>query len=134
MSTTEAVLAALAELREDLDTGEWVSDEMERVLAVKVRTEGPASAAAVRAGLRAAGPDVTDGRLALVAARCGYVLDGLSLSSAQDKDAVRDALDELLDRVVLAGLLPPAATGSGHGVPVPVTPLPVTSPAEYPPG
>jgi hypothetical protein len=112
MSTTEAVLAALAELREDLGTGVWVPDELERVLAVAVRAEGPASAAAVRAGLRAAGPDATDGRLAPVAARCGYVLDGLSLTSAEDKDAVRDALEELLDLVVVAGLRvrPPAAT------------------------
>lgn len=104
MSTTDAVLAALAELREDLDTGVWVPDELERVLAVAVRAEGPASADAVRTGLRAAGPDATAGRLALVAARCGYVLDGLSLTNAQDQRAVRDALDELLDLVVLAGL------------------------------
>ncbi|MEU6353165.1 hypothetical protein ABZ896_28215 [Streptomyces sp. NPDC047072] len=109
MATTEAVLTALAELREDLDTGAWTPDEYERVLAVTVRTEGPASADAVRTGLRAAGPEGTDGRLIVVAARCGYVLDGLSLTSAEDKEAVRDALDELLDRVVLAGILPPAA-------------------------
>ncbi|MEU9189448.1 hypothetical protein AB0D14_33885 [Streptomyces sp. NPDC048484] len=104
MATTEAVLAALAELREDLDTGVWVPDGYERVLAVAVRAEGPASADAVRAGLRAAGPDGTDGRLMVVAARCGYVLDGLSLTDAQDQRAVRDALDELLDLVMLAGL------------------------------
>jgi hypothetical protein len=104
MARTEALLAALAELREDLDTGAWVPDEYERVMAVAVRTEGEASADAVRAGLRAAGPDGTDGRLAPIAARCGYMLDGLSLTDAEDKRAVQAALDELLDLVMLAGL------------------------------
>ncbi|MDQ1042128.1 hypothetical protein QFZ76_000364 [Streptomyces sp. V4I2] len=70
---TEALLAALAELREDLDTGAWVPDECERVMAVATGTGGEASADAVRAGLRAAWPR-RDGRLAPVAARCGYML------------------------------------------------------------
>jgi hypothetical protein len=56
-------------------------------MAVAVRTEGDASADAVRARLRAAGPDGTDGRLAPVAARCGYMLDGLSLTEAEDRRA-----------------------------------------------
>ncbi|WP_217211911.1 hypothetical protein [Streptomyces sp. AC550_RSS872] len=106
MARTEAVLAALAELREDLDSGAWVPDEYERTIAVAVQTEGPASADAIRAGLRAAGPDGTHGRLAPVVARCGYLLDGMSLTDVQDQRAVQDALDELLDLVVLAGLSP----------------------------
>ncbi len=59
MAMTGAVLAAIAELRGDLDTGEWVPDEYERVIAVAVQAEGRASTDAVRAGLRAAGPDGT---------------------------------------------------------------------------
>jgi hypothetical protein len=104
MARTEAVLAALAELREDLESGVWMPDEYERVMAVAVQAEGGASADAVRAGLRAAGPDGTRGRLAPVAARGGYALDGLSLTDAEDQRAVQAALDELLDLVVLAGL------------------------------
>ncbi|MDF3144747.1 MULTISPECIES: hypothetical protein [unclassified Streptomyces] len=76
----------------------------ERVLAVAVRAEGRASADAVRAGLRVAGPDVTFGRLAPVVARCGALLDGMSLTGAEDQRAVQGALGELLDLVVLAGL------------------------------
>lgn len=98
------MLAALTDLRANLDTGAWVPDEYERVLAVAVQTEGRASADAIRAGLRAAGPKRTHGRLAPVAARCGYVLDGMSLTCAEDQRAVQDALDEVLDLVVLAGL------------------------------
>ncbi|MGY1503602.1 hypothetical protein ACW4TU_44785 [Streptomyces sp. QTS52] len=43
MAMTGAVLAAIAELREDLDTGEWDPDEYERVLTVEVQAEGRAS-------------------------------------------------------------------------------------------
>ncbi|MFD5272164.1 hypothetical protein [Streptomyces sp. NPDC058335] len=42
----------MEELREDLDTGAWVPDEYERVLAVAVRGEGETGADAVRTGLR----------------------------------------------------------------------------------
>ena len=101
MARTEA---ALAELREDLDSGVWVPDEYERVIAVIVQAEGGASADAVRAGLRAGGRNGTHGRLAPVVARCGYVLDGVSLTDAEHQRVVRDALDELLDLVMLAGL------------------------------
>ncbi|MGJ5899319.1 hypothetical protein ACSCBZ_46385 [Streptomyces niveiscabiei] len=104
MATTEAVLAALAELREDLDAGAWTPDEYERLLAVTARMAGPATAHTVRIGLRAVGPDGTEGRLIVIAARCGYVLDGMSLTGAQEQSAVRDALDELLDLVTIAGL------------------------------
>ncbi len=39
-----------------------------------------------------------------VVARAGYVLDGMSLTGAEDKCQVQAALDELLDLVALAGL------------------------------
>ncbi|KUO04570.1 hypothetical protein AQJ67_10160 [Streptomyces caeruleatus] len=105
MATTEAVLAAIAELSEDLDTGAWVPDEYDRAIAVAVQTEGRAKADTIRAGLRTAGPDGTGARLAPVAARCGYLLDGMSGTSAEDQRAIQDALGDLLDTVVLAGRL-----------------------------
>jgi hypothetical protein len=104
MATTEAVLAALADLRGDLDSGDWLPDEYERQMAVVVQAEGGTSPDAVRAGLRAVGPDGTDGRLAPVAANCAALLDGLSPAGPEGKHAVQAALDEVLDLVVLAGL------------------------------
>jgi hypothetical protein len=104
MATTDAVLTALADLRADLDSGEWVPDEYERALAVGAQAEGQLNADAVRAGLRWAGPDAADRRLAPVVANCGAVLDGLGLASADDRRAVTAALDELLGLVALVGL------------------------------
>ncbi|MDF3142145.1 MULTISPECIES: hypothetical protein [unclassified Streptomyces] len=104
MATTEAVLAALAQLQEDLDTGAWVPDEYDRAIGVAVQTEGRASAETIRAGLRAAGPEGAGSRLAPVAARCGYLLDGMSGTNAEDRRAVQAALGDVLDLVVLAGV------------------------------
>lgn len=104
MATTEAVLAALADLRGDLDSGDWLPNEYERTMAVMVQAEGGVSADALRAGLRAAGPDGTHGRLAPVAAQCAYVLNAPSRAASEDGRAVRAALNEVLDLVVLAGL------------------------------
>ena len=104
MATSEAVLAALAELREDLDTGAWVPDEYDGVIAVVVGAEGGASADAIRAALRSAGPDGSHARLAPVVARCAYLLEAPSRAASADGRAVKAALDELLDLVVLAGV------------------------------
>ncbi|MFM9540047.1 hypothetical protein [Streptomyces turgidiscabies] len=102
MSTMEAVLAALNELRGDLEARTWRPDEYERVLANTMQAEGGASARAVREGLRAVGPEVTHGRLAAVAARCAAVLDSPSRAASEDGRALHLALDDVLDLVVRA--------------------------------
>ncbi|MFC8350944.1 hypothetical protein [Streptomyces sp. NPDC057280] len=104
MATTEAVLTALAELRQDLDTGAWVPDGTERALATVTRADGSVSAEAIRAGLRAVGPDGAAGRLAPVLAHWGAILAGLSGTSSAVRQTVAVALDDVLDEVVLAGL------------------------------
>ncbi|MGP4091502.1 hypothetical protein [Streptomyces sp. KR55] len=104
MATTADVLAALADLRADLGSGMWLPDEYERVMAVIVQTEGGAGADAIRAGLRAAGPHVTHGQLAPIAARCAYVLEAPSRAASPEGQAVKAALDEVLGEVVVAGL------------------------------
>jgi hypothetical protein len=101
MATTETVLAALAELRDDLDSQTWQPDEYEQLMANTMQAEGGASADAVRAGLRAAGPQVTHGRFAPVAARCAVLLDSPSRALSADGRAVRDALDDVLSLIVL---------------------------------
>ncbi|WP_331720295.1 hypothetical protein OG985_50175 (plasmid) [Streptomyces sp. NBC_00289] len=102
MATINEVLAALAELRSDLETHAWQPDEHEHDLATAMRAEGGASAHAVRVGLRAAGPEVSHGRLAPVAARCAAILDSPTRAASQDGRELRLALDDVLDLVVRA--------------------------------
>ena len=99
MATMEAVQAALYELRGDLRARTWQPDEYERVLANTMRAEGGASAQAVRVGLRAAGPEVSHGRLAVVAARCAALLDSPTRTASEDGRELRLALDDVLDLV-----------------------------------
>ncbi|MDQ0767227.1 hypothetical protein QF027_009862 [Streptomyces canus] len=61
-----------------------------------------ASAHAVRVGLRAAGPEVSHGRLAPVAARCAAILASPTRAASQDGRGLRLALDDVLDLVVRA--------------------------------
>lgn len=96
MATLDAVLAALSELHSDLEARTWQPDEHERVMATAMRAEGGASAHAVRAGLRAAGPKVTHGRLAPVAARCAAILDSPIRAASEDGRELRLALDDVL--------------------------------------
>ena len=100
MATLDAVLAVLTELRTDLEAHDWQPDEYERVLATVMRAEGGASAHAVRVGLRAAGPEVSHGRLAPVVARCAALLDSQTRAASEDGRELRLALDDVLDLVV----------------------------------
>ncbi|GCB53446.1 hypothetical protein [Streptomyces sp. NL15-2K] len=102
MATINEVLAALTELRSDLETHAWQPDEYEHDLATAMRAEGGASAHAVRVGLRAAGPEVSRGRLAPVAARCAAILDSPTRATSQDGRELRLTLDDVLDLVVRA--------------------------------
>lgn len=102
MATLEAVLAALTELRTGLEAHDWQPDEYERVLATAMQAEGGASAHAVRVGLRAAGPEVTHGRLAPVVARCAALLDSPPRAASEDGRELRLALDDVLALVVHA--------------------------------
>jgi len=72
-----------------------------------VRAEGGTSAHAVRAGLRAAGPEVTHGRLAPIAAQCGAILDSPIRAASDDGRELALALDDMLHLVA-------RATGSRH--------------------
>ncbi|MDN3028419.1 hypothetical protein [Streptomyces sp. S.PB5] len=91
MAPLDAVLAALTELRTDLEASDWQPDEYERVLATAMRADGGTSAHAVRAGLRAAGPEVTHGRLAPIAAQCGAILDSPTRAASEDGRNLRFA-------------------------------------------
>jgi hypothetical protein len=82
------------------------------VLANTVQAVGGASAQAVRVGLRAAGPEITHGRLAVVVARCAAVLESPGCAASGDGRALRSALDDVLDLVVRATADP--ARGSGR--------------------
>lgn len=74
MAPVNEVLTALAELRSDLKP-RLAAHEYEHDLGTAMRTEGGASAHAVRVGLRAAVPEVSHGRLAPVATMCTAILD-----------------------------------------------------------
>ncbi|KOX00261.1 hypothetical protein ADL02_03665 [Streptomyces sp. NRRL WC-3723] len=67
-----------------------------------MRAEGGASTHAVRVGLRAAGPEVSHGRFARVAARCAATLDSSTHAASQDGSGLRLALDDVLDLVLRA--------------------------------
>ncbi|PIB04571.1 MULTISPECIES: hypothetical protein [Streptomyces] len=102
MATPDEVLAALTELRSELDAHDWQPDEYDHVMATAMQAEGGASAHAVRVGLRAAGPEVSHGRLAPVAARCAAILDSPTRAASQDGRELRLALDDVLHLVVRA--------------------------------
>ncbi|MDX3528217.1 hypothetical protein P1P75_17675 [Streptomyces sp. ID05-39B] len=102
MATLEAVLAALTELRTELEAHDWQPDEYDHLLATAMQAEGGASAHAVRVGLRAAGPKVSHGRLAPVATRCAAILDSPTRAASQDGAELRLALDDVLGLVVRA--------------------------------
>ena len=69
MATINEVLAALTELRSNLETHAWQPDEYEHDMATAMRAEGGASAHSVRVGLRAAGPEPRASRPGRSAAR-----------------------------------------------------------------
>jgi hypothetical protein len=100
MATLDALLAALTELRSELEAHDWQPDEYERVMATAMQAEGGASAHAVRVGLRAAGPEVTHGRFAPVAAQCAVILDSPIRAASEDGRELRLALDDVLHLVV----------------------------------
>lgn len=71
-------------------------------MATAMQAEGGASAEAVRAGLRAAGPEVSHGRLAPVATRCAALLESPSWAASDDGRELRLAFDDVLRLVVRA--------------------------------
>jgi hypothetical protein len=118
MATLDAVLAALSALRSDLEAHAWQPDEYEHDLATAMRAESGASAHDVRVGLRAAGPEVSHGRLAPVAARCTAILDSPTRAASEDGRELRLALDDVLDLVVRANgtvTSPPVSRSTSQG-------------------